>query len=539
MGCRIRSRFFKGARTLMKVPQRLFVAFLFMASGIAVDAGAAPPPGPPSPTSWPALTDQAVDGPRHFIKSHRGTFGGVKLEYHSTVAETIVQGPDGKPAASAFTLALTVDARSPASRPVLFIYNGGPGAASSTLFFGALGPYRIEPFNDEAMADPMVRYVPNPLTILDAADLVFIDPPDTGFSRRFPETPPRLFLSIDGDSFAVGQIIQHWLSANGRLRSPVYLVGESYGTLRNVALARDLARSSIAVQLRGLVMISQAIRYNGPAELMQPRFPDPMRTIARMPDATALAWYHGKIDNQHQTIGEAIEKARAFARTEYASALLLGNKLGSDERRLVAGKLAAFSGIPAQYYLEHDLRVPNLRKELLKADGLALAQFDGRQTEPLSGLPEDRDRDWDKAFLGLDTAAKNLFEREFGVHGLGRYVGLVHDPYGYEEGWTYVVPPASTLDVVLTDAMQGNTALRLLVPQGIFDTTSSMGSTVSMFQQLPIPANRVAVTYYAGGHMVYADPDSLKKFMSDLRIFVSGGMPSDRFPDVVPHRVKD
>ncbi|MFO1467923.1 MAG: hypothetical protein U1F35_16030 [Steroidobacteraceae bacterium] len=521
---------------MVRIPGCSLVALLLIAVGITDRAGAVPPPGPPSPSSWPVLANQAVDGPRKFSKSHRGTFGGLKLKYHSTVAETIVQGPDGKPAASAFTLALTADAASPATRPVLFIYNGGPGGASSTLFFGALGPYRIEPFTDEAMADPAVRYGPNPLTILDAADLVFIDPPDTGFSRRLPDTPPRLFLSIDGDSFAVGQIIQHWLSANGRLSSPVYLVGESYGTLRNVALARDLGKSSTPIQLRGLVMISQAIRYNGPAELMQPRGPDLMRAIVRLPDATALAWYHGKIDNQHQTVGEAIEKARIFARTGYASALLLGNKLGSEERGRVAGRLAEFSGIPAKYFLEHDLRVPNLRKELLKAEGRALAQFDGRQTEPLEGLPEDKDRDWDKAFSGLDAASKNVFEREFGVPDLGRYISVVHDPYGYEEGWTYVVPPAPTLDVVLTEVMRANTALRLLVPQGIFDTTSSMGSTVSMFQQLNIPADRVAVTYYAGGHMVYADPEAFRKFMSDLRIFVSGGTPSDAFPSVIPHR---
>jgi hypothetical protein len=112
----------------------------------------------------------------------------------------------------------------------------------------------------------------------------------------------------------------------------------------------------------------------------------------------------------------------------------------------------------------------------------------------------------------------------------------VHDPYGYEEGWTYVVPPSPTLDAVLTDVMRQNHGLRLLVPQGIFDTTSSMGSTVSMFQQLDIPADRVAVTYYSGGHMVYADADSLKKFMNDLRTFVSGGTPSDAFPSLKPGR---
>jgi carboxypeptidase C (cathepsin A) len=521
---------------MLKSP-RFALAGLILAACAAVPwARAAPPPGPASPRVWPVLSDQAVDGPRRFTAHHRGMFGGTSVKYRSTVAETIVSGPDGKPAASAFTLAFTADVKDAASRPVLFIYNGGPGGASSTLFLGALGVYRIEPFTDAAMANAAVHYAPNGESILDAADLVFIDPPDTGFSRRLPDTPPRLFLSIDGDSFAIGQIIQHWLSSNGRRASPVYLVGESYGTLRNVALARDLARSSIPTQLRGLVMISQAIRYNGPEELMQPRGPDPMRAISRMPDAAALAWFHGKIDNQHQTVGEVIDKARLFARTEYASALLQGNKLGNGERERVAAKLAELSGIPAQYYLTHDLRIANLRRELLKPDGRALAQFDGRQTEPLEGLPEDKDRDWDAAFAGLDHAMQSIAQQELGVKGLERYISLVHDPYGYEEGWTYVVPPSPTLDAVLTEVMRQNHGLRLLVPQGIFDTTSSMGSTVSMFQQLDIPADRVAVTYYSGGHMVYADADSLKKFMNDLRTFVSGGTPSDAFPTLKPGR---
>src|SRR5262249_45089401 len=149
----------------------------------------------------------------------------------------------------------------------IFIYNGGPGCASSFLHFGAFGPKRMASVSDEAIANPSTAVVDNPHTVLDVADLVFIDPPDTGFSRRLDATPPRLFLSIDGDSFAVGQMILHWLSSNGRLDSPVYLAGESYGTLRNVALARDLAKATPKIHLQGIVMISQAITYNGPASI--------------------------------------------------------------------------------------------------------------------------------------------------------------------------------------------------------------------------------------------------------------------------------
>src|SRR5690606_18375394 len=124
-------------------------------------------------------------------------------------------------------------------RPVMFVFNGGPGGASSMLHFGAFGARRIERFDSAAMADPDVPLVDNPDTLLDVADLVFIDPPETGYSRVLPGVPETAFRSIDGDSYAVGQVILQWLSHHGRLQSPVYIAGESYGTLRGVALARD------------------------------------------------------------------------------------------------------------------------------------------------------------------------------------------------------------------------------------------------------------------------------------------------------------
>lgn len=509
----------------------VFIAALMFAFGTA---SAIPPPGPPSPTTWPTLSDVATDGPRRFEASHQGVFGGQRLRYRSTIAETILMGPGGAPAGSAVTIAYqAAGVKNASSRPVIFIYNGGPGCASSFLQFGAFGPKRMASLSDAAMKDPATAVADNPHTILDVADLVFIDPPDTGFSRRLSETPPRLFMSIDGDSFAVGQIILHWLSTNRRLESPVYLVGESYGTLRNVALARDLARATPKIRLEGVVMISQAITYNGPASLPGRRN-DLLRAIMRVPDVAALAWYHGKIDNRRQSVGEAIDEAKIFARTEYASALLQGNQLSQEERARVAARLAELTGIPAQYYLAHNLRIGDVRRELLRPEGKALAQFDGRETEPLAGLVEDSDRDWDAAFLGVNRIMESYVERELKGRGLGNYVSCVHDPYGYEEGWTYVVPPQPMLDAVLTETMKQLPNLRLLVPQGIFDTTSSMGSTISLFEQLDVAPERIAVTYYAGGHMVYADPASLQKFMNDLRVFISGKTPARAFPQVVP-----
>ena len=118
-------------------------------------AAAVPPPGPPSPSTWHALSDQAVDVPRRFVPKHQGIFNGKTVKYLASVAETIVKSPEGTPAASAFTLAFTAtDIKEPTSRPVLFIYNGGPGCASSGLFLGAFGPKRMTSLSSAAMADP-------------------------------------------------------------------------------------------------------------------------------------------------------------------------------------------------------------------------------------------------------------------------------------------------------------------------------------------------------------------------------------------------
>jgi carboxypeptidase C (cathepsin A) len=479
------------------------------------------------------LSNEAIDGPRRFVTIHKGVFGGKAVTYTATVAETIVMDPAGKPAASAFTTAFTVPPlKAAAPRPVIFIFTGGPGGGSALLMFGAFGPKRLTSLTSAAMADVNTPIADNSFTVLDVADLVFLDPPDTGFSRRQGDTFPRLFLSVDGDSFVMGQLIVHWLVANGRLGSSKFLAGESYGTLRAVALARDLGKATPKIDLDGLVLISQAITYNGPDSIAAERSRDVIGAIARIPDVAAAAWYHGKIDNTNQTVEQAVTKAQAFARTQYAQALLLGNRLDDVQRKQVAQRLSELTGISTDYYLSHDLRIRDYRHELLRSEGKALAQFDGRETEAVADVPQDRDRDWDSAFAGVSRNMEVYAARDLGVKGLGNYVCVVHDPYGYEEGWTYVVAPKPMLDVVLTQDMKESPKLRLLVPSGIFDTTSSMGATTFMFSQLDIPAERVVLTYYAGGHMVYSDREGLEKFMNDVRVFVSGHNPSSAFPQV-------
>ncbi len=491
-----------------------------------------------SPSSWPALTVQAEKGARSFVTQHRGVFNGKKVAYRATVAETIVKSPDGKPAASLFTLSYVASGvKDPASRPVLFIFNGGPGAASNTLLFGAFGPKRMTPFTSAAHADPNTAVVDNGYSLLDAADLVFIDPADTGYSRML-EGASVDFHSIDGDSYSIAQLITHWLTTHDRLDSPKFIVGESYGTLRGVALLRDLARATPAVLVDGLVMVSQAIRYNGPDSIGRRSVLDVVYPIGRLTDAAALAWYHGKIDNQRQSVREAMDKAREFGRTDYAEALLLGNRLDKAGRERIAKRLAELTGISASYYLKNNLRLGDLRRELLRDEGLVMLQFDGRETEPAGPSVPDAERDWTAALAGLTANMEGYAARELKVAGLGNYVSVVPDPYGYEEGWTYIKPPAPTLDVVLSEQMRANPKLRLLVTQGIFDATSSTGATEALYTMLDLPAERTQLAYYPGGHMLYSDEEGLARFTADVRAFLANRPLHDSIIDARPRSSK-
>jgi len=181
-------------------------------------------------STWLVAALQAEAGPRRFVTHHRDTFGSQRVSYGATVGETIVKNRDGKPAASLISIDyVRTDQPAPPTRPVVFIYNGGPGGGSNYLQLGAFGPIKMARFDAIAQADPATPLVANPDTIVDVADLVFIDPPETGFSRLPPGIDPQTFRNSDADSAACVQLIRRWLNDHGRSASPVILMGESFG----------------------------------------------------------------------------------------------------------------------------------------------------------------------------------------------------------------------------------------------------------------------------------------------------------------------
>jgi carboxypeptidase C (cathepsin A) len=470
----------------------------------------------------PNVATAGEPGPRKFVTDHEGAFNGVKVAYRATLDETIVKAPDGKPAASLFNFAYTKrDVSNPDQRPVLFVFNGGPGASSNILHFGAFGPKRLAKFDGPARADSTTPLVPNQYTVLDVADVVMIDPPETGFSRLLPGIADSTFRSVDTDSYAISQFIARWLRDNGRLSSPIYIVGESYGSLRAVGLVRELAHATPKIDAAGLILIGHAIDFGAGAA----RLPDLIRPNGYLPGYAALAWYHGKIDNRRQTVQEAIEKARVFARTEWASAVIQGNRISDAERRRVATRLQELTGVSAQFYLDRDLVVvpADFNRELLRAEGKMIAGNDGREVVNLptpgdAGRGRGGGRGGQAAPRHAMTVNMEKYLNELAVSGLGAYAGS-----GGGRGWSYGPASEPSLIRVLGDLMKNNPKLRLFVAQGYFDTTTEIGQSENTMARVKFPDDRSRVQwgYYAGGHMLYSDERSLRQFTDDVRKFLA------------------
>jgi carboxypeptidase C (cathepsin A) len=332
---------------------------------------------PEAPAAEKAETGaKPVPEPVMFTTTHTGTFGGQKITYRVEAGETQIRKSEGEPAASLFTIAyIRENAGGP--RPVSFVFNGGPGSASVWLHLGLLGPKRVQVASDADADDGAAPYtlLDNPLSILDVTDLVFIDPVGTGYSRAIGQGEDKDYWSEDGDGSSIAEFIRIWLTDHKRWNAPKYLIGESFGTTRAAYLAHRMITGEVDIAFNGLVMISQALDYEGSTSAHDNVY----SYITYLPSMAATAQYHGKagIGVPQATF---LAEARAFARDEYGPALLKGARLKPDERTHIRDRLAYFTGLDPAYIETSDLRIlmHRFQKELLRDQGVALGRLDGR-----------------------------------------------------------------------------------------------------------------------------------------------------------------
>ena len=469
-----------------------------------------------------------VAEPVRFVTQHSGTFGGKTLIYTATAGETHLLNDEGEPKAAIFSFAYTVDSETP--RPVAFVWNGGPGSSSVWLHMGTFGPKRVDVPSDAGDAGtPPYDLLDNPGTPLDLVDMVFIDPVGTGFSRAVGEHENKEFWGLEQDARSIADFIQAWITEHERWNSPKYLIGESFGTTRAAAVAGLLEGGRPAIRLNGLILVSQALDYEGST----PSHDNTRSYITYLPTLAATAWYHGKVTVKDGTsLEQFIEQSREFAYQEYAPALLRGSSIDDETRSRIAERLAYFTGLDREYIERADLRVlaDRFRKELLREEGRAVGRIDSRYTgDDIDDVAERPDGD--PSGYGIDgayTASLHEFmqkhleveiERPYRVSG-GRELGSAWS--WKPPGASYWEPQYVNVSRRLSRAMRRNPQLRVLVASGYYDFATPFFDAEITFDRYGIPKERVEMTYYEAGHMMYLHGPSMDKFLDDVRRFLAG-----------------
>lgn len=467
--------------------------------------------------------DAPVEKVEPQVRSTRmsGVFGGQRINYSATIGETIMKGDDGTPKAAIVTTSYVKEPRDP-SRPVTFLFNGGPGSGTVWLMMGAFGPKRVAiPSDARDDGAPPYPILDNPDSLLDVTDLVFIDPPGTGFSHLIGKTEPKEFYGVTADAKAVAEVIRRWLGDNGRWNSPKFMGGESYGTARSAAVVNELEASTYNdVALNGIILISTVLDFAAGADTQG----NELSYITNLPSMAATALYHGKATAP--SVESFVEEARQFAIGPYASALLKGQKLSPEEHSAIRRQLARFTGLNESYLEEANLRVTPDRfwKELLRDRGLTVGRLDTRYTgRDYDNAGETIDND--ASFYGIDagyTAAVNAWERDtLGFKTDREYQSISK----IIPEWDWRIGARDTnaylnLTPYIGQAMRENSGLRIFVAQGYYDFATPFFAAEYALSRPGIPQDRVQFHYYDAGHMMYVHDEDREKLARDVRAFI-------------------
>jgi carboxypeptidase C (cathepsin A) len=446
---------------------------------------------------------------------------GRRVTYVAETGMLPILKTDGTSRASVFYVAYTRTGQTnPATRPVMFCFNGGPGMASVWLHLGALGPRRVKMNADGTLPPLPFGLVDNEYSILDGSDLVFIDPVATGFSRPGKDEKPDQFFGDSADLDSVGEFIRLWTTRHERWLSPKYLCGESYGVFRAAGLA-DHLRSRHGMYLNGLILVSGLLDFATIANNPGNDVPYPLG----LPAYTAAAQFHHKLPPDLQSdLPRALAEARAFAKGEYVSALLQGKSLPADERKKAVAELARLTGLSPQIIEDNHLRVDSgvFRRQLLHDQGLILGAYDaritGRDDDPASPYP-----DFDPSYAatyGPFAAAMNAYARQ----ELKFEDDLPYEILAGVQPWNYGARNNyANASERLAATMNQNPYLRVLVLGGRCDLVCPIDTMRYALEHMPLDAAyRTNIIYaeFDAGHMMYVNLPDLQKLQRDLEDFL-------------------
>src|SRR5271157_4975288 len=460
------------------------------------------------------------------VTHHEIHIGGRVLHYTATAGYMPIRNEEGTEVeANIFFVAYTLDNASP-NRPLMFSFNGGPGSASIWLHIGAIGPRRVKMLPDGGMPPPPFELVDNEQTWLDQTDLVFIYPVGTGYSRATKKEFAKKFFGVKGDIASVGEFIRLYLSRYERWTSPLFLVGESYGTTRAAGLSGYLVDRGVA--LSGVVLVSSVLNF----ETLEFTRGNDLPYILYFPSYTSTAWHHKKLpsDLQQRDLQSVLRDAEQFASGPYAAALGKGDNLTPQERQSLVDQVSRFTGLDRSVVDENDMRIKQwiFCRELLRNQRLTVGRLDSRFTGTnLSGGRGDGFYDPSLSVIRPPfTATFNNYVRS----DLGYKTDLEYYVLGGGIGewdWGSAGEGFPDTSEALREAFVKNPYMKLFVASGYYDLATPYFATQYTLSHMNLDAQQHAKTslgYYDAGHMMYIRTESLDRLKQDVSGFLGNAL---------------
>jgi carboxypeptidase C (cathepsin A) len=476
----------------------------------------------------PPAKDDAKEKPEEppVVTRHDLRIGARVLKYTVTTGFIPIKNDEGKTEARIFFMAYVADRPGgPSARPLMFSFNGGPGSASVWLHLGALGPRRVKMLDDGGLPAPPYELVDNDQSWLEFTDLVFIDPVGTGFSRAEKPELGKKFWGLEGDIQSVGEFIRLYLTRYERWASPLFLVGESYGTTRAAGLSGYLVDRGIA--FNGIVLVSSILNFQ------TARFTtgNDLPYVLFLPTYTATAWFHKRLpaDLQAKPLRDVLSEVERWAATEYQDRLAQGDALSTPDRNAVVEKLARFTGLRREYLDNTDLRIEIQRfcKELLRDKKRTVGRLDSR-FEGIDLLAAAERPDFDPSMAAIRPPYTAMFN-DYVRRELGFKTDLTYFILGGGIGpWNWGTNNGfADTGESLRSAFAKNPHMKLFVASGFYDLATPYFATQYTLGHLgldPSLKGGISTGYYEAGHMMYIDTAELARLRKDVGAFVEAAL---------------
>jgi len=458
---------------------------------------------------------------------HSTKINGEKVKYSATTGTQPVWDEEGNPTASLFyTYYQRTDIKENSKRPLLISFNGGPGSASVWMHVAYTGP-RVLNVDDEGYPLQPYGVKTNPYSILDVADIVFVNPVNTGYSRVLPNKEGKMpskakqkemFFGVNADVKYLADWISTFVTRNNRWRSPKYLIGESYGTTRVSGLALALQQRQW-MYINGVILVSPTdigIKRDGP-----------VKAANRLPYFAAAAWYHQALsaDLQAKDLNELLPEIEQFTLNEYMPALAKGGFISSEEKQKVAEQVALYSGLSVDAVLNNNLDINNnfFWKELLRSRKQTIGRLDSRYLgidKKVAGSRPDYNAEL-TSWLHSFTPAINYYLRE----ELKYKTDIKYNMFGNVHPWDR---SNNHTGADLSSAMAQNPYLNVMIQSGYFDgATNYFDAKYTLWQLDPSGQMRDRLSFkgYRSGHMMYLRHEDLKQANQDIRSFIKKSTP--------------